>query len=463
MSKDELSANRQSLQTEPLMGLGSIAAGTVLGWTGNITEELKNGEFNDIEITDFDLKWIGSFATLGAMFMCFPSGIMCEKLGRKLSMLTLTVPFIVGWLLIIFANSVEMIYIGRFLTGMVIGAFLPLLSLYIGEIAEKEIRGALVILAGVVTLGIMLAYIIAYMVNPKLYTIIVATLPLLFMITFLFQPETPVYSMKQGREAEARATLIRLRGSSYDIDAEIKEIKAVIEKDKENQTSFKDSITKTSTKKAAAICFSLMFFQQAGGINAVIFYTSDIFLSSGAKLDPKLAAIVVGALQFIPTFFSIPVIDRIGRRMLFLVSNLVMGVGLIILGVFFTLSERQFVNSQTLANLGFMPLLGLSLFIIAFPLGSGPVPWIMSAELFPPGIKGLAVAATSTFNWFIAFIITNFYFNIKEAIGGDVTFYVFSAVCFIGAAFAIFAVPETKGKSLYQIQIELTYVEKRVT
>lgn len=429
--------------------------GTVLGWTGNISEELKDEKYNDIKITNFHLKWIGSCATLGAMIMCFPTGIICEKIGRRLALLLLTVPLVGGWLFIIFANCVMMIYIGRFITGMALGAFLVVAPLYTSEIAEKGIRGGLVTRSSLISLGVLVAFLISYLVNPKLYTIIIAILPLLFATVFLFQPESPVYDVKKGREAKARATLIRLRGSSYDIDGELEEIKAAIEENKKNQISLVDSISKIGTRRAALMSFSLMFFQQAAGINAVIFYTSSIFKSSGAELDPNLATVVVSTAQVTTALISSFVVDKLGKRILWLGSNLVMGVGLIILGVFFTLSKRSLVSPKVLASLSCMPLLGVLLYIIAFPVGCGPIPWTMTAELFPPEIKGVAVATASTISWFMAFLITNFYFDVKEAIGADVTFYIFAAFCITGAIFIFLVVPETKGKSLYEIQKEL--------
>ncbi|KAF2883261.1 hypothetical protein ILUMI_22912 [Ignelater luminosus] len=439
-----------------LVCLGSIANGTVLGWTGNIIEELKSKKFNNIEIDDFDIKWIGSCATLGAMIMCFPIGIMCEKLGRKVSMLILTVVLICGWLFIIFANCAVMIYVGRILTGMACGGFIVAAPLYASEIAEKEIRGELIAIAAFVSIGVMLAYIIAYVAHPEVYTIILTVLPLLFAIAFLFQSETPVYLMKQGKEPEARETLIRLRGDSYDVDSELKEIKKAIQEDQESKISFKESMKKKSTKKAAVICFTLMFLQQAGGINAVVFYTSNIFESSGTDLDSKISTIIVGVTQVIATYVASITVDKLGRRANLIMSSIVMAIGLIILGVFYTLSERWLVPPHTLMSLGFMPLLGLLLYIIAFPIGCGLIPWVLPPELFPVEIKDVGAAAAATFNWFIAFLITNFYFDIKQAIGGDITFYIFSVVCVITTVFAFLVVPETKGKSFYQIQKELS-------
>lgn len=436
--------------------LGSVATGAVLGWTSNISKEMKNREYNDLEIDDDSLGWIGSFATLGAMVMCFPIGILCDKLGRKIAMLLLTIPFVIGWLLIIFASSVTMIYIGRFITGMAGGAFCVSAPMYTSEIAEKDIRGALgSYFQLLLTVGILFAYIMGLAVPPKTYTIVLSIIPLVFFVAFLFQPETPVYRMKQKRETEAREALIRLRGTAYDVDAELRDIKLAIEAEERNKVSFFDSMKKRSTIRASIICFSLMFFQQASGVNAVIFYTSSIFESSGSDLNPKVATIIVGVIQSVSTFVASLIVDKLGRRILLLGSDLFMAIAGILLGVFFTLQERHILDEEAIKAIGFLPIVALSIFMVVFSLGFGPIPWMISSELFPAEIKSTAISAAGTFNWFIAFLITKFYLNLKLALGGDTTFYIFSLISILGTIFVFFVVPETKGKSLEQIQMEL--------
>ncbi|KAF5269942.1 hypothetical protein FQR65_LT05741 [Abscondita terminalis] len=436
--------------------LGSVATGAVLGWTSNISGEMKQGSFNDIPINDDNLGWIGSFATLGAMVMCFPIGIMCDKFGRKLAMLLLTVPFIIGWLLIIFANSIGMVYAGRFITGMAGGAFCVSAPLYTSEIAEKEIRGALgSYFQLLLTVGILFSYIVGWAASIKVYTIILAILPLVFFVAFLFQPETPIYRMKQKREADARNALIRLRGAHYDVDSELQEIKATLEAEEKNKKPFTEVLKTRSAKVASIVCFSLMFFQQASGINAVIFYTGDIFIAAKTPLDPKIATIIVGVIQCIATFVSSLIVDRLGRRLLLLLSDLFMVIAGCLLGIFFSLKDKQLVSEDTIDKLGFLPVLALSIFMIVFSLGFGPIPWMISSELFPTEIKSVASSAAGTFNWFIAFLITKFYLNLQNAVGGDVTFYIFSAISVCGTIFVFFVVPETKGKSLEEIQKEL--------
>ncbi|KAF2892678.1 hypothetical protein ILUMI_13495 [Ignelater luminosus] len=436
--------------------MGSVVIGTVLGWTSNISVEMKKGNYNELPIDDDSLGWIGSSATLGAMVMSFPMGFMCDKLGRKLSMLLLTIPIIIGWLLIINANSLVMIYIGRFICGMIAGAYCVSAPLYTSEIAEKEVRGTLGSCFQLFyTIGLLFTYIVALAVDMKIYTIVLTVMPLVFAAIFFFEPETPIFRMKQKREAEARESLLRLRGNKYDVDAELREIKSALEEEDNNQVSFLKSIKKRSTKKAAIICFSLMFFQQATGVNAVVFYMSTIFESAGSGLDPKIATTIVGVIQVVSTFVSSLVIDRLGRRILLIGSNFFMAISGCLLGIFFTLQERELVDRQTLATLGFLPIAALSLFMIVYSMGIGPIPWMISSELFPAEIKSLAISVAVTFNWFIAFLITKFYLNLKNAIGGDVTFYIFSVIGLVGTVFVSFVVPETKGKSFDQIQREL--------
>ncbi|KAK9736302.1 Sugar transporter [Popillia japonica] len=146
------------------------------------------------------------------------------------------------------------------------------------------------------------------------------------------------------------------------------------------------------------------------------------------------------------------VIDKLGRKILLFISHTVMGISGILLGIYFSLKGKHFVDENTLKTLGFLPILALCMFIIAFSLGSGPIPWLISSELFPAAIKAVASSAAATFNWLLAFLVTKFYLNLEKGIGGDVTFYIFSCISILGSIFVLAIVPETKGKSMEEIQ-----------
>lgn len=440
--------------------MGSVAAGMVLAWTATIDEGLLGGGLNNIPLKLDDLGWIGSFVTLGAMCICIPIGIICDYIGRKYAMLMLIVPFMIGWLLVIFAENLAMIYAGRFITGIAGGAFCVSAPMYTSEIAEKEIRGALgSYFQLLLTVGILLANILGYTTSIKVYTIICACIPLLFGVVFFLQPETPIYLMKKGKTTEAKAALRKLRGDNYNVDNEIDEIQKNLDDEKKNHIPFLESFKKRATKKSLLICFGLMFFQQMSGVNAVIFYTSNIFKAAGTTIPNGLATIIVGVCQVVATFVSSLVIDKLGRKILLLFSDCVMAVGTLILGLYFTLKDRHVIDPATAEDLGWLPVVALCIFIVVFSLGFGPIPWMISSEVFPPEIKSVASSAAGTFNWLLAFCVTKLYPTMLENIGGDGAFYIFTGFSVVGTIFVFFVIPETKGKTLAEIQDELNGVK----
>ncbi|ENN70162.1 hypothetical protein YQE_00027, partial [Dendroctonus ponderosae] len=160
----------------------------------------------------------------------------------------------------------------------------------------------------------------------------------------------------------------------------------------------------------------------------------------------------VGVVQVIATFISSLIVDKFGRKILLIASAFFMAFSGTLLGVFFTLKDRNLVDEQTLQNIGFLPIVSMVIFITVFSLGFGPIPWMASSEIMPPEIKSTASSAAATFNWFLAFIVTRFYNNLASAIGGDVTFYLFAAITLVGCAFVYFVMPETKGKTSQEVQ-----------
>lgn len=209
------------------------------------------------------------------------------------------------------------------------------------------------------------------------------------------------------------------------------------------------TILSTRATLMAFICsLGLMFFQQFSGINAVIFYTTNIFESAGSNIPSKIATIIVGVVQMIATYISSLLIERAGRKILLLQSCIIMGLNLIILGIYFRLKEEGY----NVANVGWIPLVCLVLFIISFSLGFGPIPWMMMAELFPVEFRGTASGITVIMNWCLVFIVTLCFPLMKDAIGIYSCFWFFAGFMIICTFFVFFLIPETKGKTISQIQ-----------
>lgn len=432
--------------------IGAFSLGTVIAWTANITDELKAGKLNDIIMDNTQLGWVGSLMPLGAVIACFPVGFLQDTIGRKKTALLTVIPYLLGWCLITFASNVEMVYAGRFLSGVGGGSFCVVAPVYNSEIAEVEIRGMIgTFFQLFITVGILYVQVLGYIFSMFWYNIACLIIPIIFGVLFVFQPESPVTDIKKGNDAGAEKSFNRLRGTDYDHSGEVNAIKKAIEEER-NRKNFFEAMKAKSAKRATLICLMLMFYQQLSGINAVMFYASIIFIDAGSTLEDKLCTISIGIVQVFATVVSALVVDRFGRKILLIISAFFMGVGTFFLGLFFSLKNHKVLDRDSLETIGWLPVLSLNIFIIAFSLGFGPIPWLASGEMFTEDIKGKLSATAATFNWLLAFGVTKLYPTCAENLGNDITFYFFTAILVSAVFFILAGIPETKGKTEAEIK-----------
>lgn len=430
----------------------------MIGWSSPVVYKIiqSNNTDYDFEISNIQGDWISSLTNLGGALICFPIGLIMDALGRRNTMLLLVLPFIIGWLMITFAPNVGMLMAGRILTGVGAGGFSVACPAYVSEIAEDSIRGALgSFFYLMLTTGILYAYAVGSYTSVLIFNITCTIIPVIFGLIFFFMPESPYFLVTKGKFDEARQAIIRLRGKNFDVDGELNHLKQNDETSKSNSVSFLNAITKKTAVKAILICYALMFFQQLSGINAVLFNTSAIFASAGSTMSPAISTIVIGVIQVVATFISGLVVDKLGRRILLLFSALVMCICTVILGVFFFLQDVHGANSAIIESISWLPLLSLSLFIIAFSIGFGPIPWMMAGELCLIDIKGFVASTSGTLNSTLSFIITTTFNSLNTAIGAGQVFWLFGGVTLLGFVFIFLVLPETKGKSFEEIQILL--------
>lgn len=305
-----------------------------------------------------------------------------------------------------------------------------------------------------ITIGILVAQVFGYAVPMMVYHFIMLAVPIVFGIVFLFQSETPVYMVRKGKMDKLPKVYKRIRGKDYDPSSEIKDIEEQVASEAQ-RSGFRESMKTKAAKKATLICFMLMFYQQLSGINAVIFYTKEIFTASGSSLPAHWCVIIIGIVQVIATVFSSWSIEKLGRKILLMASCGFMALSCGMLGLFFSLKNNEVIDKYAVEDIGFLPILSVIIFITAFSIGLGPIPWLASSEIFPPEIKAKCGSGAATFNWFLAFLVTRFYLNVANAIGNDITFYIFAVIMVTGIFFVLFIIPETKGKTFAEIQSEL--------
>lgn len=435
--------------------LTAMSAGTVLAWTSPISNILEKGEFHNIEMSQSQLGWIGSLVPLGALCTCIPTGFICDKIGRKNTLLSLLIPYSLGWSLIVWSNNLTMLCFGRLICGIAVGACCVAAPLYVSEVAQKEIRGRLgSYFQLMVVTGILYAYTLGKYMDPTRYSVMCLLIPVIFFVTFIYQPESPVYYLKKSRYEDARISLVRLRRSE-DVADELVRMEASVKETAQTHSSLRTLFARKAYRKAVIISMSLMFFQQFSGINAIIFYTGTIFNLSGFHFDARSATILVGFFQVVATFISSIVIEKLGRKILLITSDFVMALSTLVLGFYFSLKDHKIVDDDTIAAIGFIPIIALCVYIIVFSLGFGPIPWMISGEIFTPEVKSVTSSVAGALNWLLAFFITKLYLEAQADVGADVVFYFFTVISLCGTAFVYFVVPETKGKTVEEVQLLL--------
>ncbi|XP_012255543.1 facilitated trehalose transporter Tret1-2 homolog isoform X2 [Athalia rosae] len=436
--------------------LSVFAGGVVMAWSSPILPMLKK----DPPLSDNPLgrpineeegSWIGSLLAAGAAIGGFGAGYLTEKFGRKNALLFSAAPFILGWILVATAGNIAQLYIARIFFGMGVGIAYTALPMYVGEIAETSIRGALGSLMQLfISGGLIYGYVIGPYVSYLAFWIVCACVPVAFVFVFITMPESPHYFISRGRKEDAMKSLARLRGKTVNgVQQEVDEIQMTVEEAYRNQGSFMSLFRVRANSKALMLTSALVAFQQFTGINIVLFYTGDIFNSTGTALSSAISTIIVGCVMLIASCGTPIFVDRLGRKILLIISGIGQAATLIALGLFFYLKD---VSKSDVSNLGWLPVTSLVIFIAAYSIGWGPLPWAVMGELFASDVKSRASSITVVFCWVLAFCITKFFTNIESALGTYTAFWIFAGFCIASVVFTIFLLPETKGKSLKEIQ-----------
>ncbi|XP_069693163.1 facilitated trehalose transporter Tret1-like [Periplaneta americana] len=432
--------------------LAAMAAGCVLGWTSPALPKVSEGPDNEgwLTLTDDEASWVGSLTPLGAAIGPFLAGFLVGRVGCKLTAMGSVAPFLLSWIMIMFGTGIGLICFARVLLGVGVGMVFTVVPIYVGEISEDRVRGALgSFLQLFIVAGLLYVYCIGPYVSYLTLVVVSAAVPVAFAVAFFFVPESPYQYLAKGKRDEACAALQWLRGQSREgVQNELNNMEASMQDMLKNKSKLRDLIATKGNIKALQLSLGLVTFQQLSGINAVLFYSQGIFAQSGGSLQPEVATIIVGVVMLLASCVTPLVVDRLGRRMLLLISAVGMGISEIILGIFFKIQN----DGSDVSSIGWLPVICLVVYITVYSVGFGPLAWAVMGELFPANVKSNASACTASFCWFIAFFITRFFSDIVNALGSHFAFWIFAIFTFVSAVFVYFLLPETKGKSLQEIQ-----------
>lgn len=437
-----------AVMTAAIVAIGSFSTGTVFGYSSPSTPDL-NDNRNPFHLTKQQDSWVGSIITLGGLFGGLAGGPYMDYLGRKLSSLTIAVPFAIGWVIILCSNGFACLLVGRLVTGICTGFLLLICPVYIGEIAPPSIRGLLGSFHQfAITLGILFSYVCGNFLHWTWIAVACSAVLPVFVFAVSFIPETPRWLLSVKKSEAAEDALQRLRGQDTNIKVEFFKIE-------ESMISAQQKVSWNDFRlpqvwKPLLITSGLMIFQQCSGINVVMFYTVDIFKMAQSSLDPNMQTVIVGICGVVGTVFSVLISDIVGRRILLLVSGFLMSVSMGGLGAFFYLLDRR--HDFATDTLYWLPILCLVLYNFGFNVAYGPIPWVIMGELFPLRVKGAASSTSTVVNRLLAFCMTRYFSDIVDAIGAYGAYWMCCGFSVLSIPFVIFCMPETKGKTLEEIE-----------
>ncbi|XP_018320192.1 facilitated trehalose transporter Tret1-like isoform X2 [Agrilus planipennis] len=434
--------------------LSTFASGILLSWTSPVLPRLNTINDNNPfgrAVTPSEQSLISSLLPLGASFGPIFAGLLTDRIGRKKTLLYFTgITLLASFTTLIFTTSIEVYYVARFIAGIGAGNCFVVIPIYLAEISEAGIRGTVTSLftTSLVT-GSLFSYVMGPFVSLTTFNVMCAIFPALFILTFPFCPETPHYLISKNSIRKAHLLLSKLRNKTTEnVEVEFKLIKDNVESDMKNKASVSVIVTSSRYRKAFFICLGLFTIQQFSGICAVLFYTADIFKASGSFINPNLSAIIIGTVQLIASLLTPIFVDKLGRKVLLLISASGMFLSELPLGLYYYLKE----NHHDVSFIGWLPISCLISYIITYIWGFGAVSWIMMGELFSAEVKAIASTMLTSYCWFLSFIVTSLFLNLLNLIGTAGVLWLFTACCFLAIFFTIFCIFETAGKTFQEIQ-----------
>ena len=445
-----------------MVGVVIMLAGLLFGYDQGVISGALEGIQETFSVGTTLTEVITSWVTLGALFGALLAGILADRVGRRKTIVIAAVLFILGAALESLAPTTGVLVVGRFVVGFGVGVASVAAPLYAAEQAPARLRGRFVSTYQLaITIGIFVAYAVDQaLVNANSWRAMlgVSAVPaVLLLIVMVPMPDTPRWLMKQGRREEATAALTKIR-PDVDVEGQIADIEESNAADAD-QASWSE-IFSTRLRRPLTVGVGLAIFQQITGINAIIYYADKIFAAAGFATPADQATATtwaIGAVNVLATLIAVVYVDRFGRRPLLLTGLVGMTLSLFTVGICFLFIDDVAGSGEQATgggptSAGLITLVALVVFIASFAFSLGPVVWTVINEIYPSRVRGRAVAVATAVNWGTAFLVSQTFLSLVDRIGNTGAFWLFAGFSVIAYVWIWKKVPETKGRSLEEIQ-----------
>lgn len=403
---------------------------------------------DDIPLNSFTEGLVVASMLVGAIFGSGASGPMSDRLGRRRVVFIIAIIYIVGALILALAPSMPVLVIGRLVIGLAVGGSTAIVPVYLSEMAPTEQRGSLSSLNQLmITIGILSSYLINYAFTPIegwRWMLGLAVLPsLILLIGVAFMPESPRWLLEHRSEKAAR-DVMKLTFKESEIDKEIadmKEINAI------SESTW--NVLKSPWLRPTLIIGSVFaLLQQIIGINAIIYYAPTIFSKAGlGNATSILGTVGIGTVNVLITIVAIMIIDKIDRKPLLVIGNIGMVASLLIMAIL--------VWTIGIQSSAWIMVACLTLFIIFFGFTWGPVLWVMLPELFPMRARGAATGIAALVLSIGSLLVAQLFPILTDVLSVEQVFLIFAAIGVCALIFVIKYLPETRGRSLEEIEADL--------
>ncbi|XP_075210700.1 facilitated trehalose transporter Tret1-like [Lycorma delicatula] len=430
------------------------AAGMACGWSAPVVIRLLSNN-SEIHMTADEGSWVIVSLEIGDIFTPIPAGFICDCFGRKPVIWSIFPMYITGWCLIIATRSYKILILARLIFGLCMGIIFSTCPLYLGEIAEPEIRGKITSFCIVMWFfGIVSSYSIAPYVSYNTFSYICISLPAVLAFVLYFIPESPYNLVMRGKYEKAKTEMRKIRsGNDTFIVNEIKSVKAAIHEQTAEKMPCSALVTDPVCRMSVILFFIIVFTGLLGGRSVMYACATEILSSAESTIfSADQGTIILGLIFLILSVFSTLVVDKFGRRPLLLISAGGSGISHLVSGVYFFVQKKRIFN---VSDYSWIVLLATGGYCVFTSIGLGPISPVYQSEIFPNGIKNIASGIFTIAMCIFSLIALKMFYFINSNFGMYFSFWLLSFINIFGCILMYIYLIETKGKSLVVIQNEL--------
>jgi len=447
--------------------IAALSSGLAIGFSSILLPQLRPG-YNETDhltssvhqpfvISEEEGSWIAAMFSLGAIFGGLISAFLGKQYGRRVSLIMLAVPDLLGWILVSSSQNIWMMLIGRFLAGLAAAGYSPNIQIFVAEITEPKHRGWLSGLTmPMMSIGVLLMYTMGSWLPWHYAAAICTVVPCVLVMSIYHYHDSPYWYFSIGKEKSAHSAIEQFRGPGANVVSEIFTIQQDVESSAtvEEKSFFSSVLTVFTDKKYLKPFFILnflFFLMVFSGKFTIDFYAVDFFKNTGSHINEYISAVIIAFIHLIGSLLFIALVKKVSRKMLLSISSLVMGVSLSVMAIW-----MYFSNVTT----DWVPILCLLTYMLAAPLGLCSLPFLYIAEFYPSELRSVLAGLTTMITNIMMALVVKTFTNMENMLGHHGVVWLYAAACFGAILLTLSYVPETKDKSLTVIHDKFARLRK---